>query len=165
MGMGPIDWGAVFALDKSVLELFVRASTMYLVVFVILRAVLRRASGALATFDFVFVLLVAIGAESAMIGEQTSIGSGLVMVGTLAFWNYLLNALSFHVPFIERLITPPPLQVIRDGRMLPHNMRHEFLTRAELEGHLRLRGIDDVAKVKNAYIEADGTISVIPYER
>ena len=35
----------------------------------------------------------------------------------------------------------------------------------ELEGHLRSRGIDDVAKVKNAYIEADGTISVIPYER
>jgi uncharacterized membrane protein YcaP (DUF421 family) len=47
---------------------------------------------------------------------------------TLLGSNYLLNFLSFYVPFIERLVSAPPLQVIRNGELLRRNMRREFLT-------------------------------------
>ena len=165
MATTPVNWGKVFAPDMPILELVVRGSIMYLVVFALLRGVMRRSAGELAIFDLVFVLLVAIGAESAMIGDQQSIASGVVLIATLVGWNYLLNVLSYHVPLVERLITPPPLQVIRNGKLLRHNMRRQYLTDQELEGHLRTKGIADVARVKAAYIEGDGSISVIEFDR
>jgi uncharacterized membrane protein YcaP (DUF421 family) len=158
----PIDWGEVFALDVPILEIVVRGSVMYLVVFLFLRATFRRSAGELAMLDFVFILLVAVGAEHAMLGEMTSIAGGVVLVATLVAWNYALNYLSYHVPIFERLTSPPPLPVVRDGKLLRRNMRREFLTEEELMGHLREEGIEDVAQVKSAHIEGDGKISVVP---
>ena len=43
-------------------------------------------------------------------------------------------------------------------------MRSELIAEVELRGQLREQGVEDVAKVKAAYIESDGRISVIKYE-
>ena len=76
-------------------------------------------------------------------------------------WNYLLNSISWFFPALERLTTPPPLQVVRNGQLDRRNMRKEFLTKEELMAKLREEGIEDLDKVKAAYIEGDGNISVI----
>jgi uncharacterized membrane protein YcaP (DUF421 family) len=52
--------------------------------------------------------------------------------------------------------------LIKHGQMLHRNMRQELITEAELMGMLRQQGIDDIAAVKEAYMEGDGRISVIP---
>jgi uncharacterized membrane protein YcaP (DUF421 family) len=114
--------------------------------------------------DLIFVLLIAEAAAHAM-GEYTSVADGIVMVATFMGWNYLINALSYRVPFIERLVSSPPLQVIKDGKLLRRNMRREFLTEEELMSHLREEGIGDVKEVKSAHIEGDGKISVISKRR
>jgi uncharacterized membrane protein YcaP (DUF421 family) len=56
---------------------------------------------------------------------------------------------------------PPPLPLIKNGKLLPRNMRQEFITLDELKSQLRKEGVDDIADVKAAAIEADGAISVI----
>jgi uncharacterized membrane protein YcaP (DUF421 family) len=109
--------------------------------------------------DLIFVVLIAGGGPRAL-GESTSIADGLVLILTLMAWNYILNALSYHVPFLERLVTSPPLQVVRDGRLMRRNMRREFLTEEERMSYLRQQGIDDVTEVKAAYAEPDGKISL-----
>jgi len=43
---------------------------------------------------------------------------------------------------------------------LPQNLRRELLTEAELLSQLRLQGCNDLAMVKEAYMESDGRISV-----
>ena len=159
------DWQAIFTSDYSILELFVRATVLYFVVFIIMRGTLRRSAGELSMLDFIFVLLVANGAADAMTGGATSVPAGVVTVVTVVLWNYLLNSLAYYFPPIERLVSPPPLQIIRDGQMIRSNMRREFLTREELLAQLREEGIDDIAKVKSAYLEGDGNISVVPYDQ
>ena len=52
-------------------------------VFLLLRASLRRTAGELTMLDFVFVLLVAVGAENAMLGAQSSVAAAFVLVATL----------------------------------------------------------------------------------
>ena len=69
--------------------------------------------------------------------------------------------MSFRSRFVERLITPPPLQVVRNGELLWRNMRRELLTREELMDQLRHEGIDDLAKVKTAYVEPEGKLTFI----
>lgn len=161
MAFDPVDWNKVFAIDLPLLEILARGTFMYLAVFTILRVTGRRSVGELAMLDFIFVLFLAIAADRAMMGDQTSIGSGFVLLLTLFFWNYLLNWLSYHVRPLERLVAPAPLPIVRNGQMIKRNMRKEFVTEEELHQNLREQGCDDIAAVKLAVVEGDGNISVI----
>jgi uncharacterized membrane protein YcaP (DUF421 family) len=44
-------------------------------------------------------------------------------------------------------------------------MRSELITMEELMAQLREQGIDDLAQVKKAYMEGDGKLSVIKYDK
>jgi uncharacterized membrane protein YcaP (DUF421 family) len=164
MSLFDIEWKAMFTPDVPLLETVVRGSVIYLAIFFLLRLSLRRTAGELTMLDFVFVLLAASAGADAMTGGSTSIINSVVLVSTIVAWNYSLNSLGYRIPFIERLIAPPPLPVIQNGRMLQKNMRREFLTVEELRMQLREEGIEDVKYVKSAFIEGDGNISVIKWE-
>jgi uncharacterized membrane protein YcaP (DUF421 family) len=107
-----------------------------------------------------FILLIAEAAAHAF-GDYTSMVDGVVVVATLIGWAYLLNVLSFHAPIIERLVSAPPLRVVRDGRLLRRNVRREYLTEEELMAHLRQEGIDSLDDVKAAYVEGEGNFTVV----
>lgn len=164
MAFEPVDWRKLFAIDLPILELVLRASIMYLLVFVFVRISGRRSLGQLGMLDFIFVLMLAVAADRAMMGDQTSIGSGFVMVATLAGWNFLLNWAGYRIQPLQRLTTPAPIPIIENGKMNRRNMRREFLTEEELLANLREQGCDDPTSVKTAYIEGDGAISVIRAE-
>lgn len=100
-----------------------------------------------------------------MLGGSISITNGVVLVATIVGWNHLLNLLGFRISWFERLMSPPPLQVIRDGQLLRKNMRRELLTLEDLKTHMREDGIQDITHVRSAFVEGDGNISIIPYER
>ena len=146
--------------ETPLLELVARGSVLYFGILIITRLMPRRTGGELAMMDLIFVLLIAEAAAHAM-GEYSSVADGIVMIATLMGWNYLVTSLSYRVPFIERLVSSPPLQVIRDGELLRRNMRSEFLTEEELMSRLREDGINDVKEVKSAHIEGNGKISVV----
>jgi len=159
-----VEWQAVLKPDIPLLESFLRGTVLYFFVFLVMRGTLRRTAGELSMLDFIFVLLVANGASDSMTGGSTSVTNGIVIILTVIGWNYALNSLSWYVPALQRLTSPPPLPVIRDGKMIPRNMRKEFLTREELMAQLREEGIEDISMVKAAHIEGDGNVSVITYE-
>lgn len=43
-------------------------------------------------------------------------------------------------------------------------MHRELITEKDLRGQLREQGIEDITRIKNAAIESDGRISVIPFD-
>jgi uncharacterized membrane protein YcaP (DUF421 family) len=164
MAFDPVDWHSVFAVDTPVLEIVVRGTIMYLAVFAILRLSGRRLLGELAMLDNIFVVLLAIAAFPAMVGDQRSIGSGIILLFTIVLWNYILNWITFHFPRLERLVASPPLLVVENGKLIRRNMRREFLTVEELMFNLRERGYHDIASIRRAVVEPDGNISVVADE-
>lgn len=160
----PDDWSTVFSLETPLLELLVRGTALYFAILVIMRFMPRRTGGELALMDLVFVVLIGNAAANAL-GDYSAVADGVVLVGTLMAWNYGLNFLSFRYRFVERCVSPPALQVVRDGELLRRNMRREFLTEDELMENLRREGIDDLKDVKAAYVESEGKITVIGRER
>ncbi len=82
-------------------------------------------------------------------------------MGTILLWSYIFEWASSRFPAIERVLHPPTLILIENGKMLRKNMRAEFITAEELMAQLRENGIEDCARVKRACMEADGMISVI----
>jgi uncharacterized membrane protein YcaP (DUF421 family) len=159
-----MDWKSIFIPDTPLLEIIVRGTLMYISLFVLLRVILKRQTGTLAMTDLLLITLLADAAQNAMAGEYKSIPDGIVLVSTIIFWNYLFDWLSFKYSWFARLVEPAPLPLIKNGKILRRNMRHEFITEDELMMQIREKGLDDISQVKEAYIESNGQISVIEHE-
>jgi uncharacterized membrane protein YcaP (DUF421 family) len=159
-----IDWNSIFVPDTPFLEIIVRGSVMYLALTILLRIVLKRQTGTLGMTDLLLITLLADASQNAMAGEYRSLPDGIVLVATIIFWNYFLDWLTVKSEWFERLIEPPPLPLVKRGKLLRRNMRRELITEAELLGKLREQGVEDLSKVKLANIESDGQISLIQYE-
>lgn len=156
-----IDWKTIFLPDISLIEVILRGSVMYLALFILLRIILKRQSGTLGITDLLLITLLADASQNGMAGDYKSLPNGIVLVATIIFWDYALDWLSFKSPRFQRLVESPPLPLIKNGRLLRRNMRKELITDEDLMEHLREQGISDISKVKEAYIESDGRISVI----
>jgi uncharacterized membrane protein YcaP (DUF421 family) len=156
-----VDWGNVFVLDTPLLEIVLRGSIMYLALFALLRLVLKREAGAMGITDLLVVVLLADAAQNGMADDYHSIPAGIVLVATIVFWSWALDWLGYRIPFVQRLVRPRALPLIRDGRVLRRNLEQELITDDELLSQLRLQGVADVADVAEAYMEGDGRISVI----
>jgi uncharacterized membrane protein YcaP (DUF421 family) len=156
-----INWSGMFSLDVHPLEIFLRGTLMFLGLFVLMRVILKRQTGAVSTSDLLLITLLADASQNGMAGEYKSLSDGMLLVGTIIGWSYTLDWLAFRFPALERLIEPSPVELIRDGKLLRRNMRKEMVTEAELLGHLRQEGIEDPSKVKTSRIESDGHISVV----
>jgi len=89
----------------------------------------------------------------------------VLVIATLVGWNYALNYLGYHVPFIERLTDPAPILLIRNGRAIRQNWRREHLTDLEIEAKLRTEGIESITDVRKMYLESDGSFSVLRRRR
>lgn len=155
-----IDWEAVFVPSVGLLEIFFRGTVIYLMIFILLR-VMRRQAGSFAITNILFIVLIADASQNAMSSEYKSITEGALLILTIAFWEFMLDWLSYRSIFVSRLVRPPPLLLIMGGRMVRRNMRQEMITEDELISHLRQQGIEDIGQVKKCYMEDDGHISVL----
>lgn len=163
MAFGNVDWVAVLAPDKPLLEILVRGTLVYIAAFLLLR-ILKREAGTLSVTDLIVVVFLADAAQNAMGDSYESVFDGVLLMGVIVMWAYLFDVLSFYHPWFARLLQSPPLPLVVHGRMLPNNMRKEFITADELLSQLRLQGIDDLAVIRRATMEPDGRISVIRYD-
>jgi uncharacterized membrane protein YcaP (DUF421 family) len=142
-------------------ETVMRGTIVFLALYMLLRLMPRRETGGAGTADILVIVLIADAAQNAMAGSYTSVPDGLLLVATIVFWSWLLDFASFHVAVLRPIISPPTLVLVRDGRLLRRNLARELITEDELWAQLRLQGVDDLSKVKEARIEADGRVSVI----
>ena len=163
--MPPIDWSEVWSLTVSPWELVLRGSVMYWFIFIAFRTLMRRDIGSIAVSDVLFLMLVADAAQNAMAGEYRSFPAGLILVCTILFWSYAFDWLGYQFPWFRKLIEPHPLPLIKDGKLLRKNMRQELITEEELKSQLREQGLENWGQVRQAFMESDGHISVLPYEK
>lgn len=155
------DLHSLFHFGVHPLELMLRGSAVYWFLFLLFRFVLRRDAGSLGIADILLLVLIADASQNAMAGGYETVPDGFVLVATLIGWNWLLDWASFRFNAVRRFAEPPPLVLVRRGRILARNLRREFVTIPELMASLREHGIEKLADVKMARMEPDGVISVI----
>ena len=95
-----LDFKALFELDTPFLEIILRGTVTYLLVFLMLRTVVKQAVGGVNLADILLIVMIADAAQNAMAGTYESITDGLILVATLAFWSYAIDWLSVHVAFV-----------------------------------------------------------------
>lgn len=155
------DFISFFRLSLSPMEIFVRGTAMYWFLFLLFRFVIRRDVGSIAIADMLLLVLIADASQNAMAGGYETISDGCLLVATITGWNYLLDWCSYRFPRIRSMIEAKPLLLVRNGRMQRANMRREMITVDELTAQLRKEGVTDLAKVREAYMENTGEISLL----
>jgi uncharacterized membrane protein YcaP (DUF421 family) len=159
--MFDIDYGRIFLPTVPILEIIIRGTVMYLVLFLMLRLTMRRIGGMISLGDILLVALVAAGVQNSIARENQSVADGIILVATIAFWSYALDWMGHRSPRFQRFYNPPALILVRNGHMNRRNMRHELITEDELMAHLHRSGVRHLSEVKEAFMEGDGSITVI----
>lgn len=149
----------------SVWAIPLRTLAIYIAVLVGLRLSGKRQFGQMTPFDFVLLLLIANGAQNAMVGNDTSLLGGVLSVGTLIVANFAVGYGRRKVPALRRVLVGEPTELVTDGRLIQQNLDREEITEDELLTALREHGIEDIADVERATLEVDGAISVLSQGR
>jgi uncharacterized membrane protein YcaP (DUF421 family) len=158
------DIGAALIPDVSLLETVVRGVLVYLSIFVLLRVILRGRTSAVSVSDLLVLVLIADAAQNAMAASYQSITNGVVLVGTIVLMSFVMDWLAFRSTAVRRFVHPDRRPLVKDGRVLRRALQQELMTEEELMTQLRLNGLEDVTEVKDAYLEGNGSISVIRRE-
>jgi uncharacterized membrane protein YcaP (DUF421 family) len=159
-----IDWQKLFVPEQSPLDSIIRGTIVYLLLFIVMRFLLQRRSGGLGMADVLVIVLIADATQNAMGSEYRSVTEGALLVLTIVFWDRTIDWLGHRFPRLRHFTRPPPLLLIKDGELLRHNMRAEMITTEELLSELRQQGVADPAKVKCAFLEGTGELSILRRE-
>lgn len=156
-----VHWHDLLVPSVALPELVLRGSAVYLALFALLRLVLKRQAAGLAVTDLLVVVLIADAAQNGMAADYRSVPDAVILVSVIVGWAYALDWLGFHVPAIRRLLIPPKLPLVENGTLRVDNMRRELVTREELFAQLREQGVGELQRVRAAFMEGDGRISVL----
>lgn len=155
--------GHLFQFQIPAWELILRGTLMYWFLFVLFRFALRRDTGSLTLADVLVVVLIADAAQNGMAGDYKSIGEAMVLVATIAAWNYFIDWMTYRYGAFARFAQPSVVTLVRNGHVLSHNLERQLITGEELRSQLRLSGVEELSDVKWARLEPDGHISVIRF--
>lgn len=142
-------------------EFVVRGIVVYVAVLFLLRINGKRTVGQLSPFDFVLLLILSNAVQNAMNAGDNSLIGGLIVAVTLIVFDYLLDRLSGHVKWLDRLVLGTPQVLVRNGRINWSTMKSAGVSRGDLNAALRRNGVIDLTCIRVAMLERSGNISVV----
>ena len=149
-------------LGSGLPDVVLRVAVVYLFLVIVLRISGKREVGQMSILELIVVLLIADAVQNSMVGDNTTVWAGPVAVLTLLGLDQGLNLLTRRSRSLRKAIEGEPRLLIRDGRLLRKALRDEKLDVAEVETAVRAHGLARIDEVREAVLETDGSISVIP---
>jgi uncharacterized membrane protein YcaP (DUF421 family) len=149
--MGSPAWQIVF-----------RTLAVYFVVLFGLRFFGKRQLGQMNVSDLVMILLIANAVQNAMVGPDVSLQGGLIAALVLLIVNFFVTRALSRSREAQKLLEGGPTLLVKDGRYVVQGLLHEGVAQEEVDMAIREHGIATASQVRAAYLEPDGTISVVP---
>lgn len=144
---------------------FFRTIILYFLLMVGLRLMGKRQIGELEPSELVLTLIISDLASVPMQDFGIPLVNGVFPIVTLLCLSMLLSFFSLKSIRFRKLICGCPAVIIRDGKILQHNMARNRITVDELLEELRSQGYSDLTAVKYAILETSGQVSVLPYTK
>jgi uncharacterized membrane protein YcaP (DUF421 family) len=101
-----VDWRLLFVPDTPLLQVFIRGTVIYVVIFFLVRVIPNRQVGGVGMNDLLLIVLIASAATNALAGDYKSITNGIVLVGTIIFWSTSLTGRAAGYPRSTGFSTP-----------------------------------------------------------
>lgn len=143
------------------MEIVVRALVMFVILWMITRAVGRSTLGELSAFELLLYVTMGDLVQQSITQQDYSVTAGLLAVGTFALLTVALSWAQWRFPQVRDLVTGRPILVVRDGEPRLAAMRRQRLSIDDLVVAAREQGIERLAEVRYAVLEADGRLSFL----
>lgn len=146
------------------MEIIVRATLVFWLLWFLTRGTGKKELAEMSAFDLVLLVVLGDVIQQAVTQEDYSVTGAAIAVSTFAAWVMLLSVIQHRFPAAKAPLTGTPVVVIWDGVLQEQAMDHERLDRDDLREAARGQGIDDLAAVRAAAMEADGSLSFVLYQ-
>jgi uncharacterized membrane protein YcaP (DUF421 family) len=145
------------------MDTVIRATAIYLFLLVMLRGGGKRALSQITTFDFVLLLILGEATQQALIGNDFSITTGLLLIASLIGIDMTMSFVKRHFSRLDRIVEGLPVVIVEDGKPLRDRMERASIDEADVMAAARERqGLERMDQIKFAVLERSGGISVIP---
>lgn len=141
-------------------QMSLRGAALFLYGLLLLRIGARRMLSRISAFDVLIMVTIGSTLSRALTGNVPLIPA-MAAAATLVFMHWSLSALSFYSRPLERIVKGEVRQLVRSGLPDTLALRRSTISQEDLQEALRLKGIDEMKKVKAAYLERDGAITAI----
>lgn len=143
-----------------------RALAIYLALLVILRASGKRSLAQITTFDLVLILILGESTQQALIGDDFSITTGVLLIAALVGIDMTLAFFQDRWPRLGLLVDGKPLVIVENGEPLHDRMHAARVAEDDVLAAARERqGLERMDQIKLAVLERSGGISIIPKQR
>lgn len=159
--MHPIDWRSLWSPEVHPVEVVLRATLIYFFAQVVMRLIGRKELGRYSNFDIVLLFLVTVALRQSLVKNDNSLTTAFIALATLGAWDRLFSWLSSRNRQSARVLEGTPVELVRDGRVLEHNMRKSLISKEQLLSRLRGQGTEDLDRVRVAYMEPDGKVTFL----
>lgn len=160
-------YGMFFGSDFScflLVEIIARTSIIYAYTLFNIRIFRTRNVAQLTLSDLIIVIALGTAVGDPMMYTNVPLVHAMISITTIVMFTKLIAVLVESHDGIEKLIEGEELMVIKNGEILPHNMKKANLTLEELFARLRLHGIKNTGEVAYAFLETSGLLSIIKNE-
>lgn len=159
--MFSIPWHEMLLPKPSWLEKILRPILVYAALLFAFRFLSKRDLTQNTTFDLLIVLLLSNVVQNALIGEDNSVLGALTGALTLLLLSTVLNRWTAKSLKARRVLEGEPVLLVHNGVILDDKMTRNAVSRADLNAGLRGQNMITLEDVRYAFLELDGTISVI----
>lgn len=147
------------------MDTIIHAAGIYLAVMFLLRMSGRRTLAQATTFDLVLLLVISEATQQALLGDDDSLTTAILVIATLIALDIAFSLLKIYAPSVNHLIEGQPMILVENGRPLRQRMRKARVDEEDvLEAARKLRGLEEMNQIKFAILEVSGGITVIPFD-
>jgi uncharacterized membrane protein YcaP (DUF421 family) len=143
------------------MDLVLRATTVFFLVFVLTRVVGRRELSSLEPFDLIMLIVIGDLVQQGVTQSDYSLTGAFIVIGVIAVLTVFLSYLDYKFPRLRPLLGGEPLILVEDGKVIQRNLNRQRITVEEVAAQARLQQIAHLSDVRFAVLETGGQISFI----
>ena len=145
------------------MESVIRGAAVYAFLWLVFRISGKRTLAETSPFELVLLLIISEVTNQAMVDSDHSITNAFLLIMTLVGMSVLLSIIKHYSPTANRLLEGLPLPLVRNGEVLEENMDKARVDAEEILTAARAtQGIERTEDIKEATVENDGKITVVP---
>lgn len=145
-------------------QMVLRAILVYALALLLVRGSSKRFLSQATAFDVIVAIMLG-SILSRAINGSAPFAPTMLAAGALVGLHWVLAALAARISSFGPLVKGEPTLLIKNGQVQEKEMRRAALSYNDLEQALRLHSQQDTSRIKLAYLERNGSISVIPFEK
>ena len=143
------------------MQIIVRASVMFVFLFIVMRSMGRKELAELSAFELILIIVMGDLIQQGVTQQDNSLTGAITAISTFVVWMLALSYLSFKNKRLRTIIDGRPVIIVRDGEPQANMLKYERLSLGEVEDAAREQGIADLHDVKVGVLESDGSFSFI----